>query len=275
MIKTRVAHAIAGDNAFRGFSVNDELAGRDGWTSALSLALGGPRLDASTSAIIEDLAVCSLAADPRIWPLKMARLVASYGVTLPAMAVGHLALEGAIVGSEPTGAAAEILIEWSSKLGESPTRERLEAHVSEVMAQGRVPGFGVAFRGHDERVSAIKTCIAKRGVVLGRHWGLVTALEDVMLTRTKVRSNLAMASAAVLLDLGYGPKQIRMWMSAFLDVCFYANVVEAAEQKSPELLEIARETIAYVGRAPRSSPRALAKGTLDSQSPVLAETVYR
>ena len=274
-IKTRVAHADDGDNSFRGSSVNGELAGRDGWTSALSLAFGGPRLAAPTAALIEDLAVCSLAADPRIWPLKMARLVASYGVTLPAMAVGHLALEGAIVGAEPTGAAAEILTEWTSKLGVDPTREALEAHVDEVLSHGRVPGFGVAFRGHDERVEGIKACLAKRGFVAGRHWRLVTRLEEVMIARTKVRLNLAMASAAVLLDLGYAPKQVRMWMSAFLDVCFYANVVEAAEQKSPELLSIPRGLVAYVGRAARSSPRALAKKTLDSQSPVLAETVYR
>jgi hypothetical protein len=76
------------------------------------------------------------------------------GVTLPAMAVGHLALEGAIVGAEPTGAAAEILLQWTSKLGESPTREALEAHIDEALAGGRVRGFGVAFRGHDERVTA-------------------------------------------------------------------------------------------------------------------------
>lgn len=275
MITTRVAHADGGDNAFRGFSVNEELAGRDGWTSAISLAFGGPRLDPSTAAIVEDLAVCSLAADPRIWPLKMARLVASYGVTLPAMAVGHLALEGAIVGAEPTGAAAEILVAWTAKLGDDPTIEELEAHIDEALARGRVPGFGVAFRGHDERVEAIKQCLSARAFSPGRHWRLVSRLEEVMITRTKVRLNLAMASAAVLLDLGYAPKQIRMWMSAFLDVCFYANVVEAADQKSPELLAIPNEAIAYVGRSARTSPRALAKKTLDSQSPVLAEPVFR
>jgi hypothetical protein len=243
-IKTRVAHAAGSDNAFRGFSVNGELAGNDGWTSALSLAFGGPRLEPSNAGIIEDLAVCSLAADPRIWPLKMARLVASYGVTLPAMAVGHLALEGAIVGAEPTGAAAEILAQWTAKLGENPTREELEAHVDDVLSSGRVPGFGVAFRGHDERVEGIKQCLSKRSFTPGRHWRLVTQLEEVMIARTKVRLNLAMASAAVLLDLGYDPKQIRMWMSAFLDVCFYANVVEAADLKSPELLAVPNEVIA-------------------------------
>src|SRR5207248_5309361 len=115
---------------------NGELAGTDGWTSVLSLAFGGPRLDAATAQIIEDVAVCSLAADPRIWPLKLACLIASYGVTLPAMAVGHLALEGAIVGAEPTGAAAEILVAWTEKLGESPAPERVEAHVDEVLAEG-------------------------------------------------------------------------------------------------------------------------------------------
>jgi len=274
-IRTRVAQALFGDNAFCGCSVNEELAGTDGWASVFSLAIGGPRLCREDATLVEDLAVCSLAADPRIWPLKMTRIVASYGAPLPAIAVGHLALEGAIVGSEPTGRAAETLVAWAAELGDDPSPESVEAHVAALLSKGRAAGFGVAFRGRDERVDAIRACLKTRGRDEGRHWKLVAAMDAVMQKRTRVQLNLAMASAAVLLDLGFTPVQIRMWMSAYLDVCFYANAVEGAESRAPELLVVPAADVTYVGRPPRTSPRAIAKRTLDSQAPALNETAYR
>jgi hypothetical protein len=276
VITTRVAQAVQGDNRFRGFGVNADLAGRDGWTSIVSLAIGGPRLSALDAAMVEDLAVCSLAADPRIWPLKITRLVASYGVTLPAIAVGHLALEGAIVGPEPTGKAAETLVSWVERLGEQVNDPRaIEALVDDLLAQGRAAGFGVAFRARDERVEGIKACVVKRNRDKGKHWQLVMAIDALMVDKRKVQLNLAMASAAVLLDLGFTPPQVRMWMSAYLDVCFYANAVEGAEQQSAVLRKLPDDAIDYVGREPRLSPRAEAKRELDSQAPILAASVYR
>jgi len=275
-LKTRVAHADRGDNRFRGFGGNAELVGRDGWASIFSLAIGGPRLSAQDAMIVEDMAVCSLAADPRIWPLKMARLVASYGVTLPAIAVGHVALEGAIVGPEPTGKAAETLMGWCERLGDRMNDAgAIEALVDDLLSQGRAAGFGVAFRSRDERVDGIKACVKKRNREDGRYWKLVMAIDALMIEKRKVQLNLAMASAAVLLDLGFKPTQVRMWMTAYLDVCFYANAVEGAEQQSPVLRRLPDDAIEYVGREPRWSPRADAKRALDSQAPLLAASVFR
>ena len=274
-ISTRVARADEGENAFRGYAVNAELAGRTRWATAFSLAIGGPRLNDDDAALVEDLAVCSLAADPRIWPLKMARLVASYGVTLPAIAVGHLALEGAIVGAEPTKRAAETLLEWSACVGESPGPDRVEDLLEDLLSKGRAAGFGVAFRPRDERVEGIKASLAARNRTGGRHWRLVTALDALMAEKKKVQLNLAMASAAVLLDLGFDPAQIRSWMSAFLDVCFYANASEESVLQSSSLRELPASCIEYVGPAPRLSPRAEAKRTLDSQAPALIEPAFR
>lgn len=274
-IKTRVARADDGDNSFRGYTVNAELAGRAGWATAFSLAIGGPRLADEDAAIMEDLAVCILAADPRIWPLKLVRLVASYGVTQPAFAAGHLILEGAVIGTEPTGKAAETLLEWGQVIGEDPGSAQLSAFLEEMLSRGRVSGFGVAFRPHDERVDGIKQCLAARKRTTGRYWKLVVAIDELMGDKRKVRLNLAMASAAVMLDLGFTPIQIRAWMSAYLDISYYANAVEEAELQSESLRQLPLECIDYVGRGPRLSPRAEAKRTLDSDAPALAQPAYR
>lgn len=274
-IVTRVAHADFGDNRFRGYVVNEELAGRTSWPSMFSLAIGGPLLNDDDAALVTDLAVCILAADPRIWPLKIVRLVASYGDVLPALAAGHLAIEGAIIGTEPTAKAAEMLVGWGARLGADPSPAEVEAFVDELLSKGRAPGFGVAFRPRDERVDGIKQCLRMRGREGGRYWRLVAAIDRLMTEKRGVQLNLALASSAVLLDVGFTPAQVRMWMSAYIDVNYYANAVEEASLQSQVLRRLPDASIEYVGRAARTSPRAEAKRTLDSQAPELADPAFR
>jgi Citrate synthase, C-terminal domain len=275
-VVTHVGHAVFGENKFRGYGINADLAGHDGWASAFSLAIGGPRLDRADSDVVEDMCVCCLAADPRIWPLKITRLVASYGAVMPAFAAGHLCLEGALVGPDGVGRAAATLAHWYDQLGDdAEDMEAVRRHVDAMLAQGRVAGFGVVFRGRDERVEAITECVEKRGRESGRHWRLAVAIDRVMVERGKVQLNGAMASAAVLLDLGFSAPQIRLLMATYLDICFYANAMEGAEQKSAVLRALPREAVEYVGRAERLSPRAAAKRNYDSQHPVIQEAVFR
>ena len=275
-IVTHVGHADWNENHFRGHAVNAELVGRDGWASVFSLAVGGPRLKGDDAGVLEDVAVCALAADPRIWPVKVARLVAAYGSPLMGLAAGHAALEGALMGPVPTGAAGAMLIELRARLGDAITsRSAVAELIEESLKRGRVAGFGVAFRGIDERVVAMKDCLRRRHRDDGVHWRLIMLLDEVMAEKKDLHVNFSMATAAILLDLGYSPPQITLIMSTFLDVCFYANVMEGAEQRSESLRELPASCIEYVGRAPRLSPRAEAKRTLDSQAPVLAEPSYR
>ncbi len=260
-ITTRVARADWGENHFRGYRVNGQLVGTDGWASVLSLAAGGPRLGKEDAALVEDLAICSLAADPRIWPLKAARLVATYGSAFAGIASGHLLLAGAMMGPEPTGAAANLLIELATKLGDrADDPAAVQELVDDLLANGRVPGFGVAFRGADERVNAIKGCIATRGRESGPYWRLLSALEAAVRARRELHVNLGLAAAAVLLDVGMRPDTITFVMSAYLDVCFYANAVEGAEQKSEVLRRLPDDAVRYEGPPPRVSPRAALAG---------------
>lgn len=276
VIKTHVAHASWNENQFRGRRVNAELVGRAGWASIFALAVSGRTLEGNDAGVFEDVAVCALAADPRIWPVKVSRLVAAYGSPLLALAAGHAALQDAMMGPCPTGAAAAMLVGFAETLGDRLEEEAAqESLIHELLGKGRVAGFGVAFRGVDERVTAMKECLRRRDRDGGKYWKLIMALDVVMERKKNLRVNFSMATAAILLDLGFAPDEITLVMSTYLDVCFYANVHEGATQKSEVLRELPVEHTTYVGRAPRTSPRALAKKTLDSQAPVLAEAVYR
>src|SRR5262249_2861665 len=91
---TRVGRALWGDNRFRGFSVGDELAGATDLWSLVALAVGHRPLGADECAILDDLAACGCAADPRIWPLKAVRLGSAYGRFTPGLVAGLLAIDG-------------------------------------------------------------------------------------------------------------------------------------------------------------------------------------
>ena len=267
---------IGTKNQFRGYAVNAELVGHDGWASIFSLAVGGTRLSGDDAGVIEDVAVCALAADPRIWPVKVARLVAAYGSPFMGLAAGHAALEGALMGPVPTGGAAEMLLGLRERLGDDvDDPEAIGRLLDELLAKGRIAGFGVAFRGRDERVVAMKECLKRRQRDGGTYWRLIMLLDATMQDKKKLHVNFSMATAAILLDLGYEPRQVTLIMSTFLDVCFYANVLEASEQRSDVMQRVPDSSVEYVGREPRLSPRAEAKRTLDSQSPALAQPAFR
>ena len=97
-LTTRVGRADWGDNRYRGYGVLAELAGHDGFWSMISLAVGGPRLDDGQSRLLDDLATCTFAGDPRIWPLKIVRVVGSFGQLYPALCAGMLPMQHAQVG---------------------------------------------------------------------------------------------------------------------------------------------------------------------------------
>lgn len=275
-ISTHVGQAQWGENQFCGHPVRESLAGKAGWASLISLAVGGRRLDADDAALLEDAAVCTLAADPRIWPLKVTRIASSYGGTLAGFCAGHLLLEEAIMGPWPTGMAAQFLIEVSDKLGDRANdSDAINAFVAQELAAGRkLPGFGVPFRRTDERVEALEECLQRRGRADGRFSALSTKLDAAMFAQKNVHRNQSMALAAVFLDLGFTPGQVPILTTALLDLCFYANAVEEAKLQSPSLRKLPGECVEYIGREPRLSPRGEAKRTLDSQAPILAERVF-
>ncbi len=275
-LPTRVARADWGENWFFGLRVGADMAGRDSYMSALALASGGKHIDERDARVLDDVAVCFTAADPRIWPLKIARVASSYGSHGIAYACAHMALEGGMIGPCPATPAAKLFAKFHDELGANPTDDAVDAHVqAHLDSGGRFFGFGVPYRDIDERVVALERCLVARGRADGPHWKLMRSIERALVKQKKLPVNIVGAAAAVELDMGFTPEQIGVLMTGAASLSFIANAVEGATQK-PELLQrLPRELVRYVGRAARQSPRAQAKSTLDSQKPILFEASYR
>jgi hypothetical protein len=255
-IVMNVGWAVPGDNLFRGFSVKDELAGRDGYWSLLSLAVGGPRLGPADAAFLDEVCGCMVAADPRIWPLKVAWIAGSYGSPIAAMCASQAYLEAAQVGGWTCGAAAEV---WQSVafVADAPDPEgAFRGWFAAARARGKVAGYGVPGRDEDERVLSVVRAVARHRRAEGRFYRLFEVASRALGAGSRVRPNLASVFGAVGLDLGLDPRQTGLVAHAALCIPLWANGVEAAGQAPAVLRALPVDAARYEGKPERSSPRA-------------------
>jgi hypothetical protein len=255
-LTTHVGRHDWGDNRFRGFTVGAELVGHVRLWDLFSLAIGGPRLADADQAVLDDVCAAATAADPRIPPLKMARLIGAYGSEASAHAT-VLLLDQALFGAAPTLPAGAYLVELRAVAGEPVDTDAVRQRVTDGVARrARAPGFGVPGRPRDERVAAIALALARRGRDTGAHWRVMVAAEEILAARSQRSANIAAAFAAVALDLGFQPQQLPPLAALVLLPAIAANAAEAAQQAPAALRQLPAESIAYVGTPPRVSPRS-------------------
>jgi hypothetical protein len=271
-LPTRVGHAEWGDNRFRGHSVVRELAGRETIAGLLALAIGGRRVDPVESGLLDDIGVVASVGDPRIWPLKLVRITASYGGCLAAVAAVNVCSEGAMVGQHGVGAAAALLLDLSRRMrafnvaGASPEilaqdDLALEDECRRLLEKkGRLFGFGVPFRERDERLDMLIDRVAARERGELPYWRLFTRVAETVRRIRLLEPNIGLGAAAVCLDIGFTPGQIGPLVTALCSADFWANAFEGAEQAPPGMQSLPLGSVRYVGPPPISSPRAAYAG---------------
>lgn len=257
--RTRVAHSGLSKHRFFAYDVFEELAGTASFWEIVSIALGGPLLTRDDCRVLDDLLACCTVADPRLPPLKLVRLAATYGGVMAGFGTGYLALEDAFIGPWSSGATAQLLVDCAAAVDAgSDADATVHAFVAAAIErQGYLPGFGVPFRERDERVAALDHCLRHRNRHQGRYWRLMRKVEAAVLAERGVGSNIGAGMAACLLDLGFTPAQIPTLGTLSVLACILANAFEAADQQAPELQSLAPNQVAYVGRPARESPRAV------------------
>jgi hypothetical protein len=260
-ITTRVGHAAWGENYYFGHAVNHELAGNESYTGLVALAVGAKRLSAEDRAVLDDIAVIMTVADGRIWPLKMTRVIASYGTTLPAIAAANLCIERAMIGHWTSGTAARALVDLEQALGENlDDTSRVRAYVKERLTAGhRWMGFGVPFRDHDERVESLTRCLTRRNRHNHRYFLLLSTLADVLFEEKGLRPNVGAAVGAACLDLGFTPSEISLLSVALGQTDYLSNAWESARHPREVLRRLPESNVKFAGRARRESPKQLSK----------------
>src|SRR4051794_38104091 len=115
-LSTRSAHWGYDEHRYFGHAVFEELRGRESLADLTALSILGRRLSPETCALLDEAAVCLTMADPRIWPLKLTRVIAAYGRAVPALAAGLLIQEDARIGPWTMLKAAESLTDLKSQI---------------------------------------------------------------------------------------------------------------------------------------------------------------
>jgi len=258
MIVTRVAALGFPEHRFRGHAVFGELFGHETVSSLIAMAIAGRRLTREEASILDDIAAATLVGDPRIWPLKIIRLVASFGGVLAGYAAGHMAIEGDRIGPPITRYAAEMLVELRASVGERIDDRAVIASAARdlIARRKRIIGYGIPFRPYDERYVVLRESIVARGRAELPYFRIHDVLSDVVREERRLAPNAGIGVAAILLDMGFSPDELAAIFHFVNQPVFMANAYESATQAASELQSLPVDAIAYAGLAPRNSPRA-------------------
>lgn len=258
-LPTSSAHWGWDDHSYFGQRVFEELAGQESFTSLMALSVLGRRLSADQCAVLDDAAVCLTLADPRIWPLKLTRVIAAHGGMTAAAAASLLIQEDARIGPWTCAKAAELLVELHSEL----VATGFDAAAVDVVVRAYLDkhhfvwGFGTPFRKRDERLVAFWSCLERRGRRRLPFMRTLDAVAAVVTPARQTEPNMGMAIAAAFLDLGLHVHEVGPLGTALMQHMFFAHAVEGARQ-APEVLQcLPDRCIDYAGRDARESPRAL------------------
>lgn len=257
-IRTRVAKHLLGDNRYFGHSALNELVSQETLTGMMALAVTGRRITAEERDLLDDLCVIMTSADPRIWPLKLARIVASYGGTLAGYTASMLPMEGHQIGPWVAGYAAQMYVELDVFI-ESFEGSLADAVRAFIAGSSHFHGYGVPLRTSDERLDALERRMRASGRDLRKYWRLHEALAAGLWEQKKLRPNITAGFGAMLLDLGFTPHQASMMTLIQNSNTFAANAFEGARQQVDALRKLPDEHIEYVGKPARVSPRAQEK----------------
>jgi len=255
-IATRSAHWGYDEHRYFGHAVFEELRGRESFAGLTALSVLGRRLAPEVCALLDETAVCLTLADPRIWPLKLTRLIASYGHAIPAAAAGMLIQQEARIGHWTMQNAAAALVALKSQVDAVSSDDAQRVVRSYVREQPFVWGFGTPFRKRDERLLAFRDSVERRGFDRLPYFKLFDALAREVTAERHACPNIAAALAAVLLDQGLAVREIGPLAIALSQHMFMAHGVEGAALASPVLQRLPLEFVRYVGPKPRQSPRA-------------------
>jgi hypothetical protein len=268
-ILTHVGHVGWKEHCFRGRRVFEELVPTEGVWSLLSLACGGPLLDARASRLFDTITACCLASDPRIWPLKLARLVSAYGGAGAAVCATLQIIDSGRLAGPMLLASASFLRELAIELGEAglPDPAAVEAAVrARIAGKVRFPGFGVPHRPEDERVVALRRQLEREGYSEGRHFRLAREVSGHHDRRLRSGGlNIVGATASLCLDLGLEPHHLLGFSLVLPFASYVANAAEGAAQRPEVLRRLPLEVIEYRGPAPRCSPRARTADLTDGE----------
>jgi hypothetical protein len=244
------------DHRFRGKSVLNHLIDHEDAISLIWLGLTGNSLLAEERQVLAWMAGAATAADARVWPLKITRLLSSYGNAYAGFYGGQLATPSDRIGAGSLHKSTQSLKELMNAIemhGGQITAETLKPILAKYLEKNpRINGFGVPFRKTDERLDAFLKRIQGHPFADRPYWKLACLLMKQMREFKGVEPNMSLAVAAVLLDLGIPAHQASFVCSLLImSPAFSSHALEGSLHEFHHWREISAQQIRYVGKPMR------------------------
>jgi len=250
-IYTHVGTILAGDNRFLGHSVYEEwISIVKGPEDPLLRVLGVKELNSLNREVFRLLSLCVISSDARVWPLKLTRLLSSWGNPLVGYLGSQLVATSNVMGPGATTNAAKCLQFVNKTIGSCFSTEAIKSAIEEWICKTGMPlaGFGVPFRGIDERRAALLHFVGNGPISKRAYWQLH---EKIVLAQSPVPPNCILSFAAMLLDAGVPAERCGFAVTVFMSHVFLAHAIEAATIDGVRLNAWSKEQVKYDGTSAR------------------------
>ncbi|MBK7578657.1 MAG: hypothetical protein IPI67_00490 [Myxococcales bacterium] len=193
-----------GDHELRGRLVFGELLGRKSFMQAAALAVAGVGISESDGKLLDDIGVLAQLADPRIWPLTVARRISANGGSLAEAVTAGVA---SLCTEQMTGMPSAGMMRFLERVEQAVARgESLESAIRGALSRGeRIPGVGRPVLRGDERIAPMLETMARHGRGDGPSVTLAKSIDQVLATQKGLRVNSAGFCGALMRDLGFLP----------------------------------------------------------------------
>lgn len=193
-----------GDHELRGRLVFGELLGKKSFMQVAALAIAGIEISESDGQLLDEIGVLAQLADPRIWPLTVAKRIAASGGSLAeAVTAGIASLCTDQMAGIPIAGFMRFLERVENEVCEGRT---VESVLREVLAtRERIPGVGRPVLRGDERVPPMLEAIRRHGRGEGASVVLALRIDQVLVREKGLQMNSAGLCGAVMRDIGFSP----------------------------------------------------------------------
>ncbi|MCE5194997.1 MAG: hypothetical protein LLF28_06020 [Nitrospiraceae bacterium] len=246
-----LASGFRSEMLLRGYPMIKEMTGKitfiQGWVLAITGRLPNKKEDRLLNAMFINTAL----ADPRFWFNRVARLGATVKTSPAAcMAAGILTDESEFFA---TGAFYDASKFFEATLTEIKKKANLENIIkSKLNNREIISGFGRMFaRGKDERNSSLLKVSRKCNFHRGKYLKLAFEIEHLLQKNknSQIYLNYGGLASAILLDLGFNPVQIMLFITFLPIIGRVANIAEAYERPPGEFLPLSCDDIEYIGHS--------------------------
>jgi hypothetical protein len=192
------------DHEIRGKMLFRDLLGQRTFFQVAAWSIAGIELSAGDARLLEQLGVNTQLLDPHIWPLAVARRIASHGGPLARSLVGGIAaLFTSKITIEPVAAFMRFLDAAQAAVERGRS---VETFVADQLRRGRtVAGFGRPVLGPDERVPHALRLARRYRRASGSSVRLAQAIEGELRKSKGLAINSAGIQGAIMRDMGFTP----------------------------------------------------------------------